>query len=383
MKNETRDLRWDPHLLLKNSECKPFWTEHFSDAKKELLFIVGKGFDLRMNVALNDICATNPQTPIDCLLIEYNEGRNSPSTKYKSLVEGNVTELKEIIDGKGQIITKKITSWANDNGKRRRISSREASNLFNDFSALENYTDIIVDISSLPRGIYFSLIGKILYLLDKHDKNSGINFFITVAENAAMDAQIHETGIDEDIDYVTGFGGRIDLQTDAPIIWLPILGEDRKAYIQRAYMFINPSELCPILPFPAKNPRRGDTLITEYHEVLFDELRVESQNIMYVSEQNPFDTYRKLVQVIKHYKRSMQILGDCRTAISTFSSKLLSIGALMAAYELNYGPTANKGVGVVNVDCLQYDIDNLDLFAQLKSESELFVIWLTGAPYIK
>jgi hypothetical protein len=206
---------------------------------------------------------------------------------------------------------------------------------------------------------------------------------VVVAENTAMDAQIKEFGVDENIDYVTGFGGRIDLHTDAPIIWLPILGEDKRNYIQQAYTFINPSELCPLLPFPAKNPRRGDTLIAEYHELLFDELRVESQNIMYVTEQNPFDTYRKLVQVIKHYQRSMHILGDCKTAISTFSSKLLSVGALMAAYECNYGPSAAKGVGVINIDPLQYEVDDFKIFAEKKNESELFVIWLAGFPYVK
>jgi hypothetical protein len=383
MKNEVLNLRWDPYLLIKNGEYNSFWKNHLKNEKGKVLFIMGKGFDLRMNLALQRICETNPNCKIECLLIEFDEGKNSPSIKYKDFVAANIEELKEIINGHGEIKNKKINLWINDHGKKRRISSREASNIFNDFKSLQEFTDIIVDVSSLPRGIYFSLIGKLLYLLDKNDPTSKINFFILAAENAAMDSLIKETGIDEDIDYLTGFGGRIDLETDSPIIWFPILGEDKKAYIQRAYTFINPSELCPILPFPAKNPRRGDKLIADYHDLLFDELRVEAQNIMYVSEQNPFDTYRKLSQVIKHYKRSMQVLGDCKTAISTFSSKLLSIGALIAAYEFNYCDPPLKGVGVVNVDCLGYEIDNLELFKNLKSESELFVIWLAGYPYVK
>lgn len=375
-----RKFRWDPYVMVKNQDFEPFWESHLKP-KKKVLFILGKGFDCRMNLAIEKIAAVKADSSIDCLLVEFEEGKNSSSHKYKAEVTKNLAELQKIIS---TINSKSIKLWDGSGRKKRRIGSRQASeNIICDFKDLEEYSEIIVDISSLPRGVYFSLIGKILYLLDRHDTKHEKNFFVIVAENAAIDSQIKESGIDDDLDYLMGFGGRLDLSEDTPIIWLPILGEDKKSHIEKAFNFIDPDELCPILPFPAKNPRRGDKMIIDYHQLLFDEMLVEPQNIMYVSEQNPFDVYRKLCSTIIHYKQSMQTLGDCRAALTSFSSKLLSIGALLAAYELNnpIDGVEKIGVGVVNVDSQGYEIDDINSLNNLKKESELFVIWLSGDPY--
>lgn len=375
-----RKFRWDPYVMVKNQDFESFWESHLKP-KKKVLFILGKGFDCRMNLAIEKIAAVKSDSIIDCMLVEFEEGKNSSSHKYKGEVTKNLEELQKMFP---IINTKTIKLWDGSGRKRRRIGSRQASeNIICDFKDLEEYSEIIVDISSLPRGVFFSLIGKILYLLDKHDKKLEKNFFVIVAENAAIDSGIKENGIDDDLDYLKGFGGRLDLSEDTPIIWLPILGEDKKSHIEKAFNFIDPDELCPILPFPAKNPRRGDKMIIDYHQLLFDEMRVEPQNIMYVSEQNPFDVYRKLCSTIIHYKQSMQTLGDCRAALTSFSSKLLSIGALLAAYDLNNPIDGGEkiGVGVVNVDSQGYEIDNINSLNNLKLESELFVIWLSGDPY--
>ncbi len=375
-----RKFRWDPYVMVKNPEFEDFWESHLK-VERKVLFILGKGFDCRMNLAIEKISKAKANSSIDCLLVEFEEGRNSSSHKYKADVTRNLSELQTIAPN---LTSKTIKLWDGTGRKKRRIGSRQASeNIISDFNDLSAYSEIIVDISSLPRGIYFSLIGKILYLLDKHDAKNEKNFFVIVAENANIDSQIKENGIDDDLDYLKGFGGRLDLSEDSPVIWLPILGEEKKPHIEKAFNFIDPDELCPILPFPAKNPRRGDKMIIDYHRLLFEEMLVEPQNIMYVSEQNPFDVYRKLCSTIIHYKQSMQTLGDCRAAVTSFSSKLLSIGALLAAYELNnpLDDVEKIGVGVVNVDSQGYEIDDINSLNNLKNESELFVIWLSGEPY--
>lgn len=377
-----RNLRWDPYVMINDKEFEPFWENHLKDESKTL-FIMGKGFDSRMNLALNKISNLESNSTIDCLLVEFDEGKNSSSIKYKSLVDSNLDFLKKSIKP-NSIIIKKIKVWEGSGRNKRKIASRQASEfIINDYNDINDYTNIIVDISSLPRGIYFSLIGKILYLIDRHDNKKEKNFFVIVAENTKIDSQITGNEIEPDLDYLTGFGGGLDLYDDSPIIWLPILGEDKKAHIDKAFKFISPDELCPILPFPAKNPRRGDKIIIEYHQLLFEELLVEPQNIMYVAEQNPFDAYRKICSSILHYKKSIEPLGKCRAALTSFSSKLLSLGALLAAYDLNHPLNGDEkiGVGVVNVDSQGYEINDTNSLDNLTKESELFVIWLTGKPY--
>jgi hypothetical protein len=200
-----------------------------------------------------------------------------------------------------------------------------------------------------------------------------------VSENANIDSKIKERGIDEDVGYLRGFGGTLELASEAeePVIWFPILGEDKLEHLDKAHNQIRPNEICPVLPFPSKDPRRSDQLIKTYHQLLFDRLSIEPQNLMYVPERNPFEAYIRLTKAIQNYHNSLQSLGGCKAVISTFSSKLLSIGTLLCAYEL----IGKIGVGVLNVDSQGYEIDDFEEMKKLKEDSELFVIWLTGEPY--
>ncbi|MBU2557574.1 MAG: hypothetical protein KJ578_07330 [Bacteroidetes bacterium] len=136
---------------------------------------------------------------------------------------------------------------------------------------------------------------------------------------------------------------------------------------------IDPREICPLLSFPAKDPRRSDTLIIEYHQLLFDELRIEFQNLLYVPEQNPFEVYRNLSNAIINYNKTLSIIAGCKAAISTFSSKLLSIGALITANELNNRLNDKIGIGVLNVDSRGYRIEEEESLGEINEQSELFL----------
>jgi hypothetical protein len=275
--------------------------------------------------------------------------------------------------------------WKSTGKKRRRNGDRQAAAfIIKDFEEIKKYTDIIIDISALPRGVYFSLIGKVLTLIDKNELNIKPNLFVVVTENAEMDYNIIDEGVDMEINYLHGFYGESDLssETEKPRIWFPILGENKATHLSRAYSKFtetknNLFEICPTLPFPSNNPRRSDALIIEYHKLLFDEFGIEAQNIMYVPEQNPFEVYIKLTNAIQNYNKSLSVLNGCQASISSFSSKLLSIGTLLTAYDLK----GTIGVGVLNVDAEGYTINNVNNLKNLNEKSELFVTWLTGEPY--
>lgn len=373
--------RWDPYVLLHNDTVTQLWKDHFSSNKEKVLFILGKGFDIRMNMGIDNLLTSCPNIDLDCLLVSFDEGKSSNSHEYSELVDKNTSELRTLLSGK-TILEKNIKLWNTKGRKRRRIGDREAANLFVNYDDIKGYTDIVVDISALPRGVYFSLVGKLLSLIDKYCSDFSKNLFLCVAENASIDNLIQENSIDEDLSYLYGFGGEIDLaaETEKPLIWFPILGENKEAHVRKAFGKITESknrlyEICPTFPFPSKNPRRSDGILIEYHELLFDELGIEPQNIMYVHERNPFEVYLKLSEAVNNYQKSLKIISGCKAALSSFSSKLLSIGTLLTAYE-------NMGhVGVLNVDSQGYKIVDKNTLIEMKSESELFVTWLTGLPY--
>lgn len=373
------ELRWDPSVLIRGNETKTFWKNHFDSSERKALFILGKGFDVRMNIAIQDLLICCPKLNVECWLIEFDEGSGSSSLKYLPYVEQNEQELLKILEGRS-LVKKKIKLWNSKiKGKRKRIGDRQAAQILETFDQVREFSDIIIDISALPRGVYFSLVGKFLTFIDNYAKEKIPNFFVVVSENAEIDSRIKERGIDEDVGYLHGFGGTLELtsESEAPVIWFPILGEEKGEHLEKAYSHITPNEICPILPFPSKNPRRSDSLIQDYYQILFEKLSIESQNILYVPEQNPFEAYIRLAKAIRNYNESLDALDGCKAVISTFSSKLLSMGSLLAAYELK----EQIGVGILNVDSQGYEVDSFDDLASLKSNTELFVIWLVGEAY--
>lgn len=373
----TPNPRWAPYILLHGEELKVFLNEHFLPAERKVLYVMGKGFDIRMNIGIDRIIKANPSVDVDLFLINFNEGKKSNSLKYKSLVTENQKELSSIISD-SKIFNKNIDLWKGGSRHKRRIGDREAANLIDSFSDIKKYTDIIVDISALPRGVYFSLIGKILSLID-NEKDKKPNFFIFTAENAEIDSNIIEKELDEELHSPFGFNGGINLESsNSPNVWFPLIGEDKNLHLIKSNLQIRPDEICPLLPFPSKNPRRSDDIFRDHYE-FFENLQIGSQNIVYVPEQNPFEVYKKLISTIYKYNKSLSLLGGCNAVITVLTSKLLSIGVLLAAYELKNKVDFN--VGVWNIDSQGYEIKDVDKMKNLKEKSELFVTWLCGKPY--
>ncbi len=155
-----------------------------------------------------------------------------------------------------------------------------------------------------------------------------------------------------------------------------MLGEGQAAQLERVHDLVHPDEVCPVIPFPAANPRRGDDLVLEYREFLFDRLRVEPRNIVHASERNPFQVYRQLRSTILRYRDALQPLGDCKTVLSALTTKLLSIGPLLVAYELT---SAKVDVAIAHVEVQGYVLD--DSATADETPTELVELWLAGDCY--
>lgn len=229
----------------------------------------------------------------------------------------------------------------------------------------------------MPRGIYFPVIAKILYLLDAtNGVCASVNLHVIVPEQMSLDRNIQEEGIDDDASYMHGFTSDLVQESTAsvPRIWIPVLGEGKEAQLIRLYDHVRPDEICPVLPSPSVNPRRADDLVAEYRELLFDRLRVEPSNFIYASEWNPFEVYRQIYRTMERYNDALEALGKCKIVVSALSSKLLSVGALLAAYEAK-----RKGfmVGISHVETHGYKIQG----AIGSCHPELFTLWVAGECY--
>jgi hypothetical protein len=128
-----------------------------------------------------------------------------------------------------------------------------------------------------------------------------------------------------------------------------------------------------VLPSPSTNPRRSDELLLELRELLFDEFRVDERNFIYATEWNPFDLFRSLELLHGRYFALLEPLGDVSFAISSHSSKLLSLGSLLAAYEFDFGVMHTTPTG----SYLRRETD----VAALRTADRVICAWVDGVPY--
>jgi hypothetical protein len=110
----------------------------------------------------------------------------------------------------------------------------------------------------------------------------------------------------------------------------------------------------------------------QYRDFLFDQLHIDPRNILYASEQNPFEVYRQVRKAVLYFQEVLGLLGGCRFALSALSSKLMSLGALLVAYELK---PAGFDVGVAHIDCQGYEM------ASPETRPEIVGLWLSGECY--
>lgn len=79
-----------------------------------------------------------------------------------------------------------------------------------------------------------------------------------------------------------------------------------------------------------------------------------------------------------HYQEVLEPLGGCKTVLSALSTKLLSVGALLVAYELKQ---AKIDVGIAHVGSQGYVMDGDHEASSSPPYSEIFGLWLAGECY--
>lgn len=327
---------WDDYVLLRNQECEIYFDNKINE---HMLFILGAGFDERMCEGIKRIgkIAKN----MDVWLIRFAEAPNSDSLKYSKKVDANVAVLKELVSP-DRIHEKEIKMWHTSGENERPVSDPNSAKFINNnIAELQAYDSIIVDVSALPQNIYFILLDKLLCNFWQKK-----NLYIIACENYIIDKKTNPVGIDENAHYFMGYGATGNMNEGKPVIWLPVLGECDKKRLERCYDFIMQNaeyqEICPMVPFPSINERRADEILIKFRKQLFDTWKIEKKNIIYASETNPFQVYRRICETVEHYSNVLQPLNaektditqSCRFVFTALTSKLMAIGTFLAAFNL-------------------------------------------------
>ena len=377
-------MRWHDYVLERGDGLAQLWVDHFSQGESQPLFVMAKSFDPRSCTALEQLLSTGALTKVDVRVLHYNSGDEQIVDKdLVARAADNFSKIEELCSSVGTIESVELRT---DSEGQRRNTSASAKDVFQTCSDIESYSDIIVDISGMPRSVFFPLIARLLALVDAlPDGDAGTkNLFVVVSEDPNVDAAIRHEGVDSFAELLPFFRGTSERASgiDLPTVWLPILGENRTVQLEVIENEINSKhlEIWPILPSPSRDPRRGDNLFIEYQKYLLDNHRIDPRSFIHASEDNPFEVYRQLYRATEECRSTLSPLGGadgagCHVVYSALSSKLMSLGTLLAAYDLKTRETNKIDVGIAHVGCNNYHLE------ECVPDTEVFGLWLTGRCY--
>lgn len=240
----------------------------------------------------------------------------------------------------------------------------------------EKYTDVVIDVTGMSRGVCFPLVKFACDIGLKKQFNVHVVAAASDTPSILLDSEANDRA-----DWMHGFQGRVeaDRTSDDLKLWVPQLTSGARNQTVLMHGSIQPTvaEICPIVPFPSREPRHGDELINEYSELLLNRWESSLLNIMYAHESDPIDAYRSIHRM--HAARELVFSGNgggkrAVTILSPAGWRIGSLGMLLAAIELS--------LPVLYVETVGYNAkSSVPLSVEVAEPDCLWHIWLVGSVY--
>lgn len=354
------DLRWYDYLLAGSAaDAETQWRA--ATTGRRCLLICGAGFDPRtldvpraihaLNLAQLDVIAIRPPT----------SGEHASAADAAAQ---NQSGLAGMFDGHLNIVDVPAATDPGATGTMLTRSIQQSNHVL-------DYETVFVDMSGLPSSISFPVIQLFLQQSLAAPGTAPLfhgNLVVAVSEDPSTDASIVASGLGAP-GPLSGFSRLPEERITR--IWVPLLGAGAAEELRALRTWLEPDEVCPAVPFPSHDPRRGDELLLEHRDLLFDEMQFEPRNVLYAAEGNPFDLYRQLIRLARRYRRALEPLGGATIVVSEHATKTLSLGVLLAAHE-------ETEIVVAHVRPLAYAAA-ADL--EPPEQPSIRSAWLTGEPY--
>ena len=331
---------------------------------------MGIGFDPRSLTVVDTISAIPWSGTLSCFTICLRPPTSELSENYvklEKLTEKNIEALR----ANPRVTVSSYDELSLRDEEGHLIGGRSATlKIADNLAKIAAHKHVIVDISGLPRTVFYPLIK---FLCKKSDDGIIENLHIAVTEDSDLDRRI-KSGEFGNPDYLFSF--RPDVPDGLKLIWLPAISSGESSRLEKIHNQIERdcAEICPILPFPARDLRRADEIIMRLRSILFERMLVSENNLLLCDEESPFDIYRKILDVDDYYRETLSRLdglSEIRTVVSPMASKMLSLGMLLASIERN--------LAVSYTEAGSYEIEGD--FSDFEGNLSPVEIWLTGEAY--
>lgn len=352
--------RWAHGVRHRGAAAETFLTTHLGEQHRQIVLVGGAGFDPRAPIVSERLGVLATGRIRGLFLRE--ERPNPPAEQVQRAEEHGARMQAAIRDSAVQAIPVFATGSMAVTGGREAVRALASIDL-------ADATDIVLDVSALSIGVAFPLTRYLLETLDQ--ALSPANLHVVVVDDPATDAAISPISGDS-VETMPGFKGNfgLDQSFGAARLWLPQLGRGLGTTLARIHDFVEPDAVAPILPFPSAHPRHADELIEEYGSAFESEWEVDARDIIYADERLPLDLYRTILRLGDRRQRVFEGAGGSLLVLSPVGSKVLSLGALLAAIERDFP--------VVYLEPIGYAVDMVELGSTRPRIDELVHLWLRG-----
>jgi hypothetical protein len=339
-----------------------FMSSYFVSDNRKVILIAGGGFDPRAT-SVAKLLKEHCESAVDGIFIR--EERPGPDPQLVARATKNLEALTPCV-AKATMI--QVDVFAPDGavvGGRTLLQKLE-------LLQLDQYTDIIIDVSALSVGISFPLVKYALEYADTQNKN----LHLFVCDLPSLDHSIVPQLADRAA-VIHGFRRVNALYSNLPgaKLWLPQLAPGANQALQRIFDEVQPNDTCPIVPFPARNPKLVDRLFAEYLVEIESAWSVNADNFIYADESDPLGLYRSIIRINDERQQAFEALGGSLLIVSPTGSKLLAIGALMAALD--------RDLPVYYIEARAYEVDWDGRASIQNTEAPIRHVWLSGEAYLR
>jgi hypothetical protein len=354
----TAERRWARCVDHRGEQIDAFLADYCKAKGLRCLLIGGAGFDVRSTISARALTARLDDR-LNALFVR--EERGAVGSRLTAAAEQNVQALQKIIPA---ATFERVQILDTDNaviGGRNAVELMRAQNL-------KDFTDVFVDISALSIGTSFPIVR---YVLEAAERGTGPRNVHALVVSMPIEDERRRRVSNDAVSLVHSFHGKLRLhsETSSARLWIPQLSVPKLAALEKIYGSNQFDDVCPILPFPSKNPRAADNIIEAFIEQLDRAWEVDGRNIVYAAEDDPLDVYRTILDIEE--QRCAVFENRSVVVLSPIGSKAVALGSLMAAIE--------KDLPVVYVEALKYTSPSKE--ETMERDSELLHVWLRGDAY--
>lgn len=353
---------WDNCITHFDDAVSEFVRSYFAEKGRKCLLFGAAGFDPRAQ-SVPDLLAKTLGNRLSAIFIREERGQPDPDLLAKA--NANEAALREIVT---DARVERIEVFADDGAA---VGGSRIAALLNSISIDDDVTDVVLDLSALSIGIGFPAAKMLLADCEETVTRA---FHLLIMSNPELDDRILSEP-DDIAMTIKGFSGteHLDDHLEIARIWLPQLAEGRKRALTGIGAAVSECyKICPVLPFPARDPRRADNLIDEYQNELANEWQVDPRDFVYVSEWNPLDSYRSISLLKQRYDRTVEGIYFPHMVLSPVGSKVVAAGALMAAIK--------HDLTVQYIETVQYKLSG-DQSQGVASSDQMVHVLLSGPVY--